>query len=313
MPPPAPALACLIGPTAAGKSELALELAERFGAEILSLDSMQVYRGMDVGTAKPGAAERARVRHHLLDLVEPSERYDLARYLADFAAAAEDCARRGVRALAVGGSGLYLQALLRGVFGGPPPDPALRAALRARAQREGAQALHAELARVDPRAAQAIHPHDEKRVVRALEVWSQAERPISALQVQWREPPRTRACLLGIDCPPAALDARIRARTRAMLDQGWAEEAAAVRSGPGFGPTASQALGYAEALGLFDGALGRAEAEERIARRTRQLARRQRTWFRRFAETVWIAPEEARAERADWERLGAALGWSAAR
>jgi len=301
--------AFLIGPTASGKSALALAVCERFGAEILSLDSMQVYRRMDIGTAKPGTDVRRRVPHHLIDLVEPSERYDVQSYLADFRAAEADCAARGVRALVVGGTGLYLQACLRGLFDGPPPDPELRERLKERARAEGTEALHASLAAVDPAGAERIHPRDEKRVVRALEVWQQTRRPISAWQEQWSAARGESAPIVGLSLPVPALDRRIRARTRAMLAAGWVEEARAIRSSPGFGPTASQALGYREALALGDGECTAAEAEERIHLRTRQLARRQRTWFRRF-EASWLDSGEADPEASGPERVGALLGWS---
>jgi len=278
-------LRVLVGPTASGKSALALALAERAGAEIVSLDSMQVYRGMDVGTAKPDPAERGRVPHHLLDLVSPAERYDVVRFLADARGALADVHARASRALFVGGTGFYLAALLRGLFAGPPVDRALRARLEERAERDGNLALHAELEARDPASARRIHANDKKRLVRALEVLEQTGRPLSEWQSQWRAAPRpreSRARLVGLDLERGEHDLRIRARTRRMLDAGWREEALAVRAGPGFGPTARQALGYRTVLAWADGELGRDEAQERIAIETRRFARRQRTWYRRF-------------------------------
>lgn len=302
-------LCFLVGETCVGKSALALELAEAFGAELVSLDSMLVYRGMDVGTAKPGPAELRRVPHHVLDRVEPNERYDVTRYLADAEEALAAIRARGRPALVVGGTGLYLKALLAGLFDGPAVDPELRAALRARAEAEGAAALHAELGRLDPPAAARIHPHDERRVTRALEVWHQTGRPISAWQREWGwdgGAPRERpALLVGLTREPAELEARILLRTRAMLARGWAEEARAIRDGVGFGPTSIQALGYREVLDFVDGRATRAETETRIALRTRQFARRQRTWFRRFPAIRW---ESAKA--ATIERIATAFGWS---
>lgn len=303
----------LVGPTASGKSRLALAVAERAGAEVLSLDSMLVYRGLDVGTAKPTADERRRVRHHLIDLVDPHERYDVQRYLRDVRAAVADVRSRGARAFFVGGTGFYLAALLRGLFEGPPVDPALRAALEARVEREGAAALHAELAALDPEAARRIHANDVKRLVRALEVPQQTGRTLTDWQREWgwhagRPPAERPARLVGLELPPAQLERRIRERTRAMLDAGWADEAARVRGGPGFSATAVQALGYREALELADGTLDRAACEERVALRTRQFARRQRTWFRKFPTIRWLAAD------LDGEALLAgaldALGWS---
>lgn len=300
-------LSLLVGPTAAGKTALALELAERAGAEVLSLDSMLVYRGMDVGTAKPTREERARVRHHLVDLVEPSERFDVQRYLVAARAALDDVLRRGRRALFAGGTGFYLAAILRGLFEGPPVDPELRAALEERATAEGGAALHAELARRDPPSARRLHPNDARRLVRALEVLEQTGRPLSDWQREWRERPsrrEARARIAGLALDPEELDARIARRTEAMLDAGWREEALAVRAGGGFGPSARQALGYAEVLAWADGDLSREEAAERIAARTRRFARRQATWYRKVA-IEWIpagAPDRV-------ERAQAILGW----
>jgi tRNA dimethylallyltransferase len=282
----------LVGPTAAGKSALALELAEELGAEILALDSMQVYRGMDIGTAKPGAAERARVPHALLDMVETSERYDVSRYVADARTALERARAAGRRALFVGGTGLYLKALAQGLFGGPPTDQDLRARLNARAKSEGSAAMHAELVTLDPASAERIHPNDAKRVVRALEVLAQTGRRLSDWQREWgwhgSAASRPELRIVGLALDPARHAERIAARIRAMLDGGWVEEARALRAGPGFGPTAIQALGYRDVLALGDGVLGRAECEERILRDTRRFVRRQGTWFRSFPGIRWL-------------------------
>jgi tRNA dimethylallyltransferase len=294
-----------VGPTASGKTALALELAERAGAEILSLDSMLVYRGLDVGTAKPGAAERARVPHHLIDLVEPSETYDVQRYLADARAALADVHGRGREALFVGGTGFYLAALLRGLFEGPPVDRAVRAELEQHARAVGPEAMHAELAEVDPRAAARLHPHDGRRVVRAIEVWRQTGRTLSDWQREWSRAPgarERRARLVGLALETDALDARIRARAERMLDGGWREEARAIRAGPGFAAGARQALGYDAVLDWADGRCTRAEAEQRIALRTRRFARRQRTWYRKFAIT-WIPAEAPDRGAAAWRAL----------
>ena len=311
---------CLVGPTAAGKSELAVRVAERAGAEILSMDSMLVYRGMDVGTAKPGPEWTGRVPHHLLDLVGPEESFSVQRWLAEAERALADVRERGRRALFVGGTAFFLRALVHGLFDGPPADPELRARIEARAERVGAPALHAELEGVDPESAGRIHPNDRKRVVRALEVHEQTGRALSSWQNEWgwhgREAPAGRERrIAGLRVAPGELEQRIRARTAAMLDAGWVEEALAVRAGPGFGPTAIQALGYAEVLELADGAIDRATCEERIALRTRQFARRQRTWLRRFGEIGWIAAdtrEDPGPELHGVDGVLRALGWSRA-
>ncbi len=300
-------LVLLVGVTAAGKTELALRAAERAHATILSMDSMLVYRGMDIGTAKPDAAERARVPHALIDLAAPDERYDLQRYVADFAAAERDARAAGTVPFAVGGTGLYLQALAYGVFAGPPTDLALRDRLKARTADVGRAAMHAELARLDPRAAERIHPNDEKRVLRAFEVYEQTGRRISDWQEEWDadRPGRPRR-ILGVMRDEPELTERIRRRTLRMLDAGWVEEARAIRDGVGFGPTARQALGYREVLELADGTATRDETLERIVLRTRQFARRQRTWFRRFPEILWIDPDSADATGVVIEALGSA-------
>ncbi len=309
-------LRCLVGPTAAGKTDLALAVAERAGAEILSMDSMLVYRGMDVGTAKPGSAEQARVPHHLMDLVEPSERFSVQHWLAEAEAAVADVRARGRRALVVGGTAFFLRALAYGLFEGPPFDPALRAGIEQRAERAGPQELHAELARVDERSAARLHPNDTKRVVRALEVWEQTGRPLSSWQTEWGwhgagAVPKRVLCIAGLRLETGVLDARIRARTSVMLDAGWVEEALVVRSGPGFGPTAAQALGYAEVLRHADGELDRDTCEAQVALRTRQFARRQRTWFRRYPEIRWVDRGTKKDPAEELDGVLNALDWRA--
>lgn len=294
----------LVGTTAVGKTAFALELCERLGAWIVSLDSMQVYRGMDIGTAKPTPGERERVPHFCLDLVSPSERYDVRRYLADAREAVARIRAAGRRALFVGGTGLYLKVLVHGLFDGPPADLALRGRLRLRAQSQGSPALHAELTRVDPESAGRIHPNDEKRVVRALEVLEQTGRPLSSWQREWgvESEAAGEPRIVGLALPADLLEERIRSRVRSMLERGWVEEARAIRDGPGFGPTAIQALGYSEVLELGDGRASRAEVEETLVRLTRRFVRRQRTWFRSFPALCWLDPrsadslEHARAE-----------------
>lgn len=294
----------LVGPTASGKSALALRIAERTGCELVSLDSMQVYRGMDVGTAKPTAQDRSRAVHHMLDLVSPAERYDIRRYLEDLAPVREDAGRRGAPLLFVGGTAFWLRAVADGLFEGPPADHRLRERLKVRAEAEGPEALWRRLGEIDPRSAQRIHPHDVRRVVRALEVFEQTGRPLSQWQRQWgwygsTAPERVPRRILCLELATAELDQRIAARARTMLASGWREEALAIRDGPGFGPTASQALGYAEVLAWADGKLEREACLERIVLRTRQFARRQRTWFRHIEGLVRVPAEVALEEALD--------------
>jgi len=280
----------LVGPTASGKSELALALAERLDAEIVSLDSMQVYRGMDIGTAKPSLAERARVAHHMLDLVEPNEVFDVQQFLGSLRCAMESIEARGKKALFVGGTGFYLAALLRGLFEGPPVDRELRARLEAKADSLGAEALWNELHAIDPASAARLHAHDVRRVIRGLEVFEQTGRTLSTWQTEWASPnPRIeRARLVGLHWSVPEQDARIRARTDAMFELGWRDEAVRLREHPGLGASAIQALGYRTMLDWADGTLDRAGALEEVVLRTRQFARRQRTWYRKFA-IQWIA------------------------
>jgi tRNA dimethylallyltransferase len=279
----------LSGPTAAGKSDLAVELARKLGAEVLSVDSMAVYRGLDVGTAKPTADQRRAVPHHLLDLVPPAEPFSVARWLAVAAAAVADVRGRGRRVLFVGGTPLYLRALRDGLATLPAADPGLRAALVAEAGARGPAALHGRLAEIDPAAAARIHPHDLKRIVRALEVARATGRPLSAAFAPLPHPVFA-SQLLVVDLPRRLLRERIDRRVEKMFSGGLVEETAAALAAPGgIGPTARQAAGYAEALDLLAGRIDRAEAIRRTQARTRQLAKRQLTWLRSFPRAIWVS------------------------
>lgn len=294
----------LVGPTGSGKSGCGVELARRARArgidlEIVALDSMTVYRGLDIGTAKPTAEERRDVPHHLIDVVDPRERFDLQRYLELVEAALESMEKRGAVPLFVGGTGLYLAAVARGLFEGPPIDPALRARLEAEAADGGLEGMRARLAEVDPVAHERIHPGDARRVVRALEVYEQTGRALSDHQRQWDEgrrgeqgPREERARIAGLQLPTDVLDAGIRRRTRAMLEGGWPAEARALEDADALGASAVQALGYAAAARLGRGEATLEETADEIALRTRQFARRQRTWFRKF-RVEWVDPREA--------------------
>jgi tRNA dimethylallyltransferase len=278
----------LAGPTASGKSALAIPLARRLGAEIVSVDSIAIYSGLDIGSAKPSPADRAAVPHHCLDLVGPAEAFSVAAWLAAAAAAVADCRARSKQILFVGGTPLYLRALRDGLADLPAGDAALRAELLATAAAEGSDRLHARLAAVDPQAAARIHPRDTKRLVRALEVPLLTGRPLSAAQVASANP-LFESRLMILDISRAALAARIDRRVEAMFADGLVEETATALAAPGgIGPTAGQAAGYAEAIDLLAGRIDRAEAIRRTQARTRQLAKRQRTWFRSFREATWI-------------------------
>jgi tRNA dimethylallyltransferase len=293
-------LCCIVGPTATGKTALALDVAEQLGGEILSMDSMLVYRGLDVGTAKPSAEEQARIPHHLIDQVGPHEIYDARRWLDDAREQIHEVRERGRTPIFVGGTGLYLAALLRGLFEGPDPDPVVRGALELRAEQEGAEVLHAELAKIDPAAAARIHVNDVRRVVRGLEVHEQTGRTLSDWQREWSDelaPRVERAYIVGLHLETSVLDQRIKQRTALMLDAGWREEALAARQ-QGLSRSAAQALGYDHILAWADGDVSRADTETAIALRTRQFARRQRTWYRKFP-IRWIEADATdRLERA---------------
>ena len=281
----------LSGPTASGKTALAVSLAGRLDAEIVSVDSMAVYRGLDIGTAKPTAAQRAAVPHHLVDVVDAAEPYSVARWLADAADAVEACRGRGKRVLFVGGTPLYLRALRDGLDPLPRGDAAFRQRLEEEAGRGGTAPLHARLAALDPAAAARIHPHDAKRIIRALEVVHVGGRPAPG---SWREPPAphesfTRRMMI-VDLPRRLLYDRIDRRVEEMFATGLVAEATAAEAAPGgIGPTARQAAGYAEALEVAAGRLAMAEAIRLTQQRTRQLAKRQLTWLRSFTSAVWIA------------------------
>jgi len=278
----------LAGPTAAGKSAIAVPMARRLAAEIISVDSIAIYRGLDVGSAKPSRADRATVPHHCLDLISPAESSSVAAWLSAAAAAVADCRGRGRRILFVGGTPLYLRALRDGLARLPPADPVLRAQLYAEAAAAGSGRLHARLAGIDRPAAARIHPHDTKRIVRALEVATLTGRPMSAAQNPAPDP-LFESRLLILDVSRATLAARIDRRVEAMFSGGLVEEtAAALGAEGGIGPTARQAAGYTEAIDLLAGRIDRAEAIRRTQARTRQLAKRQRTWLRSFRNATWI-------------------------
>jgi tRNA dimethylallyltransferase len=279
----------LSGPTAAGKSSLAIRLARELGAEIVSVDSMAVYRGLDVGTAKPTAAQRAAAPHHLIDVARPAEPFSVALWLAAAARAVDDCRGRGRRILFVGGTPLYLRALRDGLAPLPPADEALRSRLSAEAAAHGLGMLHARLATLDPLAAARIHPHDAKRIIRALEVIETTSRPLSAAFAPAPHPV-FESQFLVLDIPRGMLRDRIDRRVEQMFAEGIVEETAAALAAPGgIGPTARQAAGYTEAIDLVEGRIDRGEAIRRTQQRTRQLAKRQLTWLRSFRHAIWLA------------------------
>ena len=303
-------LLCLIGPTAAGKTELALQLAEAHGAEIVSVDSALAYRGMDIGTAKPSPAERARVRHWLIDVREPTQSWSAADFVADAEAAIGDIESRGRRPLLVGGTMLYLRALLQGLSELPAADPALRAQLAAELAERGAAALHAELARIDPDAAQRIHPNDPQRLLRALEVYRQTGTPISVLQRAWAGTPRRQGVLLALaPADRGLLHRRIEQRFDAMLAAGFLDEVRALVQLPGIHRDlpSMRSVGYRQAWGHLAGEYDLARCRDLAIFATRQLAKRQLTWLRGTAGVEWFDPTERQAVARLRDRAASAL------
>jgi tRNA dimethylallyltransferase len=281
-------LLAIVGPTASGKTEAALSIAEKLGAEIVSVDSMLVYRGMDVGTAKPTAEERARVPHHLIDLAEPSEEFSVARYQALGRACLADIARRGSRPILVGGSGLYYRALVDELEF-PGTDSATRAELQREAAAVGATSLHRRLALTDPAAAAKIQPANVRRTVRALEVMAITGREFSSFAEAWERYPPGRVRAAGIELPRETLVARVEARVRAMLDRGFLDEVRELRSrGLGGWLTSTQAIGYAEMAAHLEGRNTLEDAVTETVTRTKSLARRQMAWFRRDPRIRWF-------------------------
>ncbi len=294
----------ILGCTASGKGSVGRALARRLGGRILSVDSMKVYRRMDIGTAKPAPGVRAEIPHYGLDLVEPWETFSVAQYVSAAEAAVADIAAAGSVALAVGGTSLYIKALTEGLFEGPSADSGVREALKARAAAEGLGALHAELAALDPVAGARIHPNDEKRIVRALEVHALTGRPISELQTQWEGEATGRfdAVLIGIRREREDQNGRINLRAKLMVEAGLRDEVASLLLDQrGLSRTAAAAVGYAEMIDHLRGRCTLDEALEQIKVNTRRLARKQRSWQRRFPNVRWfdVAPDEAPAALAD--------------
>ncbi|OGL63690.1 MAG: tRNA (adenosine(37)-N6)-dimethylallyltransferase MiaA [Candidatus Tectomicrobia bacterium RIFCSPLOWO2_02_FULL_70_19] len=291
-PDPRP-LVVLAGPTASGKTALAIALAERAPVplEAIGADARQIYRGLPAGTAQPAAAERRALPHHMIGVADPAETFDAARYAREARACAGGVYARGAVPLVVGGSGLYLRAFVEGLFEGPGARPELRRRLEEEAGREGLPALHKRLSGCDPEAAAKIHPNDRRRIIRALEVFEAAGRPISSLRAGAPAGGFERPLWLGVDWPPEAHARRIEERVRAMLAGGMVEEAARLaREGLEHAPS-FEGLGYAEALELGRGGADIEETVELVCRLHRGYAKRQRTWFRRVPGVRWLHPE----------------------
>jgi tRNA dimethylallyltransferase len=283
-----PAEIALVGTTASGKSALALGIARALpDVELVSVDSMQVYRGMDIGTAKPSPAEQAEVRHHLIDVADPDEEYAVARFADDVRSVRADLAARGKRALFVGGTGLYLRAVVD-QLDVPGRYPEVRARLDAEPD---TGALHRRLATLDPVAAERMEPTNRRRIVRALEVTEGSGRPFSSFGPGLTAYPPTAVRLLGVRLPRPVVDARIAERYRAQLAAGFLDEIRALAARPaGLSRTAAQALGYKELLAHVAGEVALDDALDDAITRTRRFARRQERWFRRDPRITWFEP-----------------------
>ncbi len=287
-------LLVIAGPTASGKSALAIRLALALGGEIINADSQQVYRGLDLGTGKPSAGERAQVLHHLYDVADPGDQLDAAQFVALADRAIADVQSRGKAALLVGGTGLWIRALLFGLVDAPPRDDELRRSLEREAEERGLSALHARLGEVDPDSARKVSPTDPVRIVRALEVFALTGVPLSELHRRHaRGRPRYAAVRIALDVPMPVLAERIRARVAEMFAAGLVEEAARADENPRSRERLHRVMGYREALAVLEGTLTRERATELVATAQRQYAKRQRTWFRAEPQWTWVAPERA--------------------
>jgi tRNA dimethylallyltransferase len=285
-----PKLVAVLGPTATGKSDLALELATEFGGEIISADSVQVYRGLDIGSAKPTLEQRRRVPHHLIDILDPDQDYSASAFRDQADEIIGRLHRKSTRIFVVGGTGLYLKVLWRGIFRGPAGDPHFRSALRQKEKTEGEGALHRELLQRDPEAASRIHPHDTFRLIRALEVFHLSRRPISQFQREhgFRESPY-QVLKIGLSAEREELYRRVEARVEEMMERGWRDEVRALlEQGYSRGLKSMQSLGYKRLTSHLVGELELPQAVHLIKQDTRRFAKRQITWFKPDPEIHWF-------------------------
>lgn len=286
-------LAAVVGATGTGKTALAVALCERVGGEVVSCDSAQIYRGLDVGTASPTPEDRARAPHHLVDVLDPTEQWTAAGFAEAADRAIAEIRARGRVPILVGGNGLWFRALTRGIFDAPAIEPEIRAGVRSDLDARGPEAMHGELAAVDPVAASRIQPRDPQRIGRALEVFRQTGTPISALQDAHRfEEARYAVCAVALDWERAALRAHLGRRVERMYAQGLLEETeAALAAGVPDDAPGLRTIGYRDAVAYLRGATSRAAAIERTTTDTRRYAKRQRNWFRHEPAVAWRPPD----------------------
>jgi len=289
-----PRIIVVCGPTGIGKTRTAMDLARRFRGEIVGADSMQIYRYMDIGTAKPTAAEQACVRHHMVDIVDPDAQYDAARYAREAGEAVQDLHQGGLVPVVAGGTGLYIKALLYGLFDSRPPDPEYRRHLERAAETHGTAHLHARLTATDPAAAAEIHVNDRFRIIRALETLQTTGRPISVLQQAHRfAQPRFAAFKIGLRMPRQALYDRIDQRVDQMVAEGLLEEVQGLLArGYHGGLKSMQSIGYRHMVDYLQHGVSWEETLRLLKRDTRRYAKRQFTWFRADPAIVWTTPDD---------------------
>ena len=284
----------VLGVTASGKGALAFDLARKINGEIVSIDSMKVYRRMDIGTAKPSQSRREQVRHHIIDVIEPHESFSVDQFLRLAAEATTGIRSAGKTVVGAGGTALYIKALLYGIFDGPPANYKIRKKLKAQIATESTAALHKQLGQIDPAAAERIHPNDARRIIRAMEVYELTGKPISSFQRQFgAESTLGDWTIIGLRRSKAAESSRINSRVKKMIDQGLIDEVKSLLAEEEpLSKQASCAIGYAEIINHLKGRKTLDEAVERIKINTRRFAKAQRTWFKTFTEVNWLDIED---------------------
>ena len=279
----------ILGVTASGKGQLAFNLAKQIGAEIISIDSMKVYRRMDIGTAKPPKEARAAVKYHLIDIVEPSESFNVGLFLEHSSSAIKQIKRRKSPIVAVGGTALYIKSLLYGLFEGPGTDENIRKKLQQRAKAEGLKQLYHQLENLDPVTTRRIHPNDAKRIIRALEVYELTGKPISSLQQQWKHNATHNWIIIGLRNDKADTNHRINSRVKGIIAASLADEVKSLLAeDKPLSKQARCAIGYAEIIDYLNGRITLEDATELIKKNTRRLAKSQRTWFKTFENVNWL-------------------------
>jgi tRNA dimethylallyltransferase len=285
----------IIGVTASGKGKLAFELANQLNGEIISVDSMKVYRRLNIGTAKPPVEKRKQIPYHLIDVVEPSESFSVAGFLELAEAAVKDILSRNKPVVAVGGTALYIKSMLYGLFEGPGADEKIREELKEQVKTEGLVQLYAQLQKIDPEAAARISANDQRRIVRALEVYRLTGKPISSFQSQWKQASSNDWTIIGLRREKTEESKRINARVKKMLDDGLVDEVKNLLAEPNpLSKQAASAIGYAEIIEYLSGQTTLDDAIELIKKNTRKFAKQQRTWFKTFPNVHWLdtAPDE---------------------